>query len=1534
MKINRKIINRVTSIILSAALMLDSLQIAGISDYLPQVFKSFAAITAAADYSPSVESTEFDGKTFYTFNNISDFISYCYYYSNEEEFAKEHQNDSITISINGDATLGEDFLGLGHEKYPFMGKVTLGSTGSYSMSSHRAFFTYLSDKAVIQGTDDKIAKFILNRLSDVGDDGSAPVLADHVVHSEDTENAVGWSIQVTGSHTFSGAIGEIGEGVLVDLTFTNNTKNDVVSNADDDLADVGMICGTVGDNASLTVNYQGKIDKAVTSVNGNAGGLIGTMGKDSALSFTGITAISPAVTANGANNGYAGGLVGKLDSSAKVMLSESTDLSSLTVGGTVTGTNGAGGLYGYYKYLKNGDIDINNYNVTAQSYGKYCGGLFGVLETSADLTITNSVETAKVYSSNSGDTYNKIGYYGGIAGRFVTSALSNTTTLSNLAISSTSKAEFNAFGGAFGIVDSAAYIKVDNVTVNAVGTNKRSEISDDDCPNYAYFGGLIGAASQNNGVFVDLGNFTLKTDENFRGGGVVGQFYNGVLRLSGTTDMSGAKPQGTFSTSNDTANKESHYGQLVGYNDNVLVYALGNGSDDNWKLKRSDGAVSDDLGTWGEVVRISDIEKDVVDFNESAHTVTVKSAVKSMGSPADFVKTALNIQLNQGKNYDCLLFDNGSTRDTLLGSSLSLTKDISLAGTGITGFMRDGSDSITEDEIGGVGTFTGTLNGGSKTITLAAGESYGLKSDGSAVSTSDEGTGQIYRHRYNGLFSVVENGTIEDLTINGEVTVHNAGMDGMLVGGAVARTSGSAAFNNITAKQTINYHEGANVAGTDIFGKNVGGLVGFVDKTSDSTITIKGISNVSPTINLTGSHDKWSVCGGVIGKIAADTFNVVIGTKGDNNNKLTVGAEINIDNIGTKGDNSNNGGLIGFIINIKDGNKIKTNYKDRKVDLNNIDFTDCKVGNAAATNGGGFLGYAWLNTTANLNSVTINGDSTISGTSTKNIGTLCYSATGKWKVDSLNIEKMSMSNCGSDSVGMLVNKAYHIQTIKVDNNNKDITHGLYLDVLNSGYTLSNENISLPTSISKFDEIAAYSANSADNVLNGNYGVISINMNDDRNGTKTKITETGTYQNRLTSLSGKYANSTSRYYYNLDVCKSTDDAQNILLWSVSKYAAENIKDEFNTSIENNTLSGTADMTGLSFYPVPKADGCKIGNLTITFDYSGIYSKAEKVSDDDTYIRDPGANGNSRNQHYLMQSGLFLNSSVGGMLTISGKLSLNGNYLEDDEHSGVLISDTMQGSLDGTRGSRIKAKTTGNTDYSDGYLLINNIKRENSVDTVPKLRLYNVSTGTGYSESTVAKSLIGLAVGPGLDMEFSKIKIDGRAVSDSNNALDKAYNTTHSIFSQSTLINSIRTDQNAQLLYNYTYEEDWGNGDRNVTYGYEVSNSVEYENRETKYSGTPRYFTDPDSDPASRTEAYNFDGYKKYVFNNGKTYTGKADSDGYFYRELKVNVEAEGLNEGCGTYNDPYIITDPSQLMAVADFLKNNEKATTLGNVYRL
>ncbi|MGN0576150.1 MAG: hypothetical protein ACI4J2_08975 [Ruminococcus sp.] len=1081
-------------------------------------------------------------------------------------------------------------------------------------------------------------------------------------------------------------------------------------------------------------------------------------------------------------------------------------------------------------------------------------------------------------------------------------------------------------------MDSAAYIKADNVNITASGTDKRTTIKAGECPNYAYFGGLVGATANSNGVLIDLGNFTLNTNnEYFCGGGVVGQFYNGVLRLSGTTDMTGAKPEGSYTTDNNTAMRFASYGQLVGTNDNVLVYALGNGNDNGWTFKRSNGAVSDDLGTWGEVVRIPNIEKDVLTYSDTEHTVTVKSAVSSIGTPADFVTTALNIQLNNidssnynDRKYDCLLFEDtsSSTRDTLLASTITLTADIKLSGTGVNGFMRDGCvvnadndkpvSQITKDKIGGTSSFTGTLKGNSHTVTLAIGESYGVFD-----SNQTEGTGQIYRHQYNGLFSVVGNGTdtlatIQGLTIDGTINVRNAGPDGMFIGGIAARSHGSVTLNSITANEAIYYHEGARspVDTNKNLGKNIGGFIGYVSG-SGTTLTVTGTSEASPAITLRGYHMDWNVYGGVIGKVVSDSFTINIAQGASDS--LTVKMTSDVSGVTNVGSNSDCGGLIGIIISTG-------SYGNRKVNIKNLVFDGCTVANASYQNGGGFLGFSWLNTTAQIDGVEVIGKSQIvNKDGVKDVGVMCYNATGKWTVDSLIISSMTVNNGASSSLGMIVNKAYN------ENN------GLYLDVLNSGYTLTKDDITLPATIGVFDEIAAYSAS---DVINGRNttnnekgaGVISIDMNSNRSGTAVKITDTGTYQNQISNKSEKFANPKSRYYYNLNHIDISDGGQNLLKWSVSKYAASNIKDEFTAT--GNPLGTTgdnetnADLTGLSFYPVPVAEDSTIYNLNVMFDYEAI-NTLEASMGSDSYARDPG----EENQHYLMQSGLFLNVNEGKTLKISGKLTLNGNFLSADEYKGVLISDTMKGSLDCSSGSILLNGIKPSTPES--YLLINNITRDSTTSSPLSMKLSNVSTGKGYTTGDttpqIAKSLIGAVSGPGLNIEFLKIKLDARISNDSISgastkqitALDTAYKTKNSIFTDATLLESIKSDDTSVLVYNYTFDEDWGTGSRNVTYGKEITSSVEYKGLEKQYYGDKRYYTNPLTAPDENSGEFDFSTvFLKYV---SAAYDSNKDANGLYSRELKVNVMTLALNVGCGTYNDPYIITNGKQLEAVSKFI---------------
>ena len=283
---------------------------------------------------------------------------------------------------------------------------------------------------------------------------------------------------------------------------------------------------------------------------------------------------------------------------------------------------------------------------------------------------------------------------------------------------------------------------------------------------------------------------------------------------------------------------------------------------------------------------------------------------------------------------------------------------------------------------------------------------------------------------------------------------------------------------------------------------------------------------------------------------------------------------------------------------------------------------------------------------------------------------------------------------------------------------------------------------------------------------------------------------------------------------------------------------------------------------------------------------------------------------------------------------------------DNYKAALISGTMNGNLNisGTLELiGLISKTTGNDPYTDGYLLINSISRP---DTQTQTVSVNISglKASGYSSVTlpVAKSLIGTANGRGFMFDFSGIKLDGRiaAVSDAdtNTALNDAYGTSRSIFSNAILFDSIYTDRNAEMNYNFTYDDDWGwdsdsKAKRNVAYGNEISHTVEYwdsgnnKSRQSKYSGTPKNYTNP---TGADTE-YDFltTVFLPYV---RQSYDTEADHSVKYYREIKVNYLVEIESEGCGTYNDPYIIKSSDQLTAIAAFIKSgNTNSINLNSI---
>lgn len=1360
-----------------------------------------------------------------TINTSEQFVEYS---KNYEADPAKYQNIDVSIAItsgNLDNLVG--FVSIGTAQYPFAANIKVTSDSEFKLTLDQPLFAYIYDSANIN-TD-----VIISRSLPVsGDVSDSALFAEHVIHDTEKNTTAQWSVSLMNAEAaFSSVIGTLGENVNAKLTITNNADSVSVSGS----GSAGLACGRMEKNSSLTVITSGSASYNVSSSSGNAGGMIGTMADGSAFTLNNEFALTGEVTAAG----YAGGLVGYAENASVSF--EGTAM----VSGTVSGALATGGVFGYYKSSEaENSFDISRYSVSCTLNGESSGGLFGKLENSGNMTIIKNDTEAAGISVNRTSSDKQT--FGGLIGTYLSESTSNSLTISGISVSadnSAGGAEY--FGGLMGKADDDSYIRLENVSVSASG-----------CKNVTSFGGIAGYADK---AFIDAENVTVNTNGDFIGGGVIGNMNGGVLRLGGTTDLTGTKAAGG--------------GQIIGTRGAALIYAQ-----NGWQLNRGEAASFDDIGTWGEVLRLSSSlrEDNIFNINETEHTVTVKRAGTTVGSLAEFAVLALNMQLNSGTSSDStLLFESTSTMSTsLLSSDITLNCNIDLSGTGITGLTRDDGENDA---------YTGTFNGSGHTLTLAVGEPYGYRSNTAlAAGDASDGNGRIYRHYYSGLFAKTENITFNNLIVDGIINVKYIDNARYYIGGLSAVHSG-----NITV-QDLSVQENINVSGNTGNYCFVGGIAGQAAENSSPAIVISG-STISPEINCSGNAN--FICGGAFAEIGQ-------------NDKFSVTAD-NV-NLGAAVTNSSTAGskkVGGFIGNISSNNGAAS---DRTISLTNITIDSENVTSAY---GGALLGESWNNCEVSVGSETEKGITVKSAEVTQNgngdFAGFVTNATGCWKVYDVNIEEITVSGASAASFGMLVNKGVY----KYDS----ITTALYLETESeNAYKIGSAVISIGLN-TIYDEIIATCSGSFDDedavLWNDTCAVVSIHTS----GGAVTMDGAGcnTYQNQT---SVKKANPYSRYYYDLDVIRGKNvsertDAEKLMLWSVNLYAYSNIKQYFNDAFNKTSIpAGNYDMTGYSYYPVDMPSGMNIADGAVfTFCNDKIVNSEKPAVGE-------------RSQHYLMHCGLFRNSD--GNIT-AGNITFSGTVGADSDYSGAMICGTVMGSVNSTA----KAVLNGivldgirvNSTESTAPLLINKI------DSYTALELSNVSTTEKYrteSISSAASSLIG-DVGSrdgnskDIKLTFSGLTLDGRkaAVSDTavNAALSKAYNTDMSIFSKAILLNSFRfkAGSNCSGTYNFRRDEDWDedSAKHNVAYGMEISGSKEYKDMQKMYFKSDSY-----TNPTGVDAEYDFSGFLPYV---------AASYSKNNYHEIKVNQTALAeLDTGCGTYNDPYIISQGKQLELLDKILSNN------------
>lgn len=1471
-KLYSKYRKNVISLVTAAVLLVTSMPLADISGVVSKMVSTVTnAITAMAAG---------------TYTDISnDIKSGVYTIQNAEDFKKllnadpsVYQNITVLFSNNQSQFKASDFTGiekgLGNEEYPFMGTVKANEGSAINLPINFALFEYLSDSA-------NLDTIIFARP----EENNSALLAENVIHG-DVASANKWKIKAdpvddsgaTNYKSFTSLIGNMKNGATVDLdiTLSNDVKVEV-SGGDN----AGLACGTMDENTSLDVS----LSSSSLDVSGksNAGVFVGKMSADATLNVDKCNALTSVNIS--ANN--AGGLVGSAEN-AEINVGEGV---TLTMTGSVTGSVTAGGLFGSYTYSKANEktFDISKFigmkMALACSSGDTAdsaavGSVFGLLTNSADSVKISITGTANDTIISNFDGTVRAGFYGGIVGRYSANALSSELALSDITVNVTGSCNALDFGGLIGKIgdNSKAYVSVKNTTISI--NNPTSSQNN--------YGGLVGYADQ---AFIDVGGKVTITANNVSAnqsvGGIVGKFNkNGVVRLGGETNLSGFYPK--------DPNKNGC--QIVGNRGNALIYSLS-----GWSFTRTSSKVIDDMD-WGGVLRLNDSDllesaNGVLSFDGSGHTVTINGFPNNnitISNRADFARAAL---IMQHDSNDFVKYS-GASRADMLAANISLSADVDISDTGLTGFMRDNDE----------GTFTGTLNGNSHTITMSIGKDA-----------------KIVFHTHNGLFAKTSGAKISNLTLvsNFNIVGDNvSGGDACYIGSVSAYNSGALTIDKVTADVT------ASPSGA--YTNFVGGLVGYVaDATSEVSFT-----NSAVTANLTYNNSTTKVdctcLGGVIGMVGAVTSTSAPVIKFDN---VTVGGKITDKHTGS---NSRVGGLIAEV-GAKDNS---ASVVPNKISITNVNINALTINSSGKSNSGGFLGHNWYRVEIDLNSLNVN-NSRLTVNNGTELGGLVLSTTGYWSIKEVSFDGVTVKATKCINFGMLASTlfgrdydSYGFDYFKGENvnNYRSSRDATYFELTDpNGYEISQDTkINISKKYLFFDEIARCSIYASNSPVCNRQAIISIPAvtADGERLLYMDGKNCNTYQNQTTNNGAVWKNNSwARYYYNLDVYKNgkaTTGGAKAVEWSAKLFAANNIKAYINSTNIDFPTDPEIDLTGYSFYPVD-TNGCNIkSNSTITFENNG-FNQSEMVSssNSDNYARTTdGIDGtnltNDHNQHYMMQCGLFRNEN--GAVTISGKLTFKGNIGKVNGGSGALVCGSV---ADDTNTTKKSVKITGSIVLDDLYVNDTSLSLNdensyaplliNKIGNMTEITIQNVSqkkhsmTAEKYDkggQNYAATSLIGNVGsenGQNISLIFSNIKLDA--------------SNENSIFKNATLLESFQHSDGAgsSAIYNYKWDDDWGTEEKhNVTYGKEVSdtikNRVDDVSRQNKYHGDwsrdDRY-TSPVKNNA--TEEYSFTEYKPYV---AKSYDTTQN-----YDEIDVNLERPYLDKGCGTYSDPYIL-DASTLAEVA------------------
>lgn len=1440
------------------------------------------------------------------------------------------------------------FQGFGSDAYPFKGALNLGDR---ALTVNKTLFNNieLSDanstvKLTWKGTDAQ--PIVAAKVT--GADKTLAATVTVGTPKSDTEKDI---CKLT-----SPLVGEVTGALTLNATYVTSANSPLAVDMQSSAGNMGLLVNTLAEKASLTLaglalpdNLDGTPTINATADGANAGGLIGEAQEGATVALpTGIDVSALSVAGKNA----AGGLIGKAtkltltvgkDNSGKDASGKAIAIKPAHAVGSSSAGTYAGGLIGDASFagaftINSGIFDFGRgveLSVSDTSAAPSAGGLFGVLDISNGDVVVNGGSYTSTLQNGKDD--NRHGNYGGLVGKLWGQkngdALHAFTVQGDTAVSFGvgSNGKLTYAGGLVGYLGegggsanvSAVVISGATVTCSTSGYASAN----------GKYGGAVGVVDTNN--VLEVRGLTVKTASGATIGGtnggfagVVGSSWLGIVKFSGITDLSHA----TFVENDHTA-------QLVYENFNSLIFAAGSGSDGGatagditkWQYKRPTTPVNiDDVYSYGQVIRLgSKLGDNLITINDSHQWSFDSNLVKTgeafaLANINDFAKLAITWQTS-GYFSAVEGVTNSNFASQVPSANITLSADINLSGTGLTGLTKDriplNINGVDENSH----SFTATLNGNGHAISLAVGEPYGMRGDSKIVSDdTSAGNGKIYRHGRLGLFAAVNGATISNVTIAGSMKFDNgSAIDAGSLAGAIV---GNLSLSGVTCK--------TNIACDDTFANdvNIGGIAGSV--LAASTVAFKDNNKAQATIAATKTLNGNSRIGGAIGYVGdyGSSFNVA---------GLEVGGKIKTGDC-AGGKIAQVGGLIGRIVQ---------GSNEKYVTITGLSFSEfaMTVGkNGDKLNGaGGLLGYSWGNaivtigdaaakTSGSTYALKTSNNTTVTAENSTEVGGLVYAASGHWIINNyaINLANASFTANSATTLGVLIARG---STSDSNSFGAETNYnGLYLEDRawwGTAYAVNGVSITAPK-VKTYDEWLANGVKPESNLIdNGCNAVVSLHTEDQKLDMSGDPARDNSYRNRIApanpSDSFPQTNGSVRYYYNLDKAYAEvgnkpenaskdnwmNSAEYLLLWCAYLYAPSAIQGYVipgNQAIFQGNNIGTSDSAGVeinldgySFYPTDPAKGSTVtvNNATITFHYSDIKAEQE---------------GNKKNseatQHENMHCAL-IGTHTGSLkvknVTLAGTV---GSVVNDaGSSSGALVCCCIYGPINETNVAQLEIdgltldglKVDGVNGYTSyAPLLINEMQ------TCVNLSAKNISTLSYAKGTTAATSLFGrLGVGKNSDQVTAKFE---------QISLPSQKNDT--IFTHASLLESFGYGSTSTGSADYTFtraDADEGK----ATYGSEIdAKDKEYSGKQLWYYDETTYGTDSglvtvDKKPASAVNP-RFGDYLPYV------YKGKATEDGIQYHEIKVNQRIPNLMTGCGTYGDPYAVTDATEMNAIANYINNS------------